>query len=67
MLRKGATFTLPTNADTPTLCKVRGINTTQRCGDFCPDTCCYDLAVESEVITLRGKSDRRTIVYLILV
>ena len=66
MLRKGATFTLPTKYRDSTLCKIRGLNTTQmRCGDFSPDTCCLTLQLKVSVITLRRKSARRSIVYLI--
>ena len=68
MLRKGATFTLPTKYRESTLCKIRGLNTTQmRCGDFSPDTCCLTLQLKVSVITLRRKSARRSIVDLILV
>ena len=36
-----------------------------RCGDFSPDTCCLTLQLKVSVITLRRKSARRSIVYLI--
>ena len=48
MLRKGATFTLPTKYRYSTLCKIRGLNTTRHeVWRFQPRHLLLDLAVES--------------------
>ena len=66
MLRKGATFTLPTKYRDSTLCKIRGLNTTRNeVWRFQPRHLCLTLQLKVSVITLRRKSARRSIVYLI--
>ena len=66
MLRKGATFTLPTKYRDSTLCKIRGLNTTRnKVWRFQPRHLCLTLQLKVSVITLRRKSARRSIVYLI--
>ena len=67
MLRKGATFTLPTKCRHANIMQGSRNKYYPTVWRFLPRHLLLDLAVESEVITLRGKSARRTIVYLILV
>ena len=66
MLRKGATFTLPEKSLYTTLCKIRGLNTTRNeAWRFQPRHLCLTLQLKVLAITLRRKSARRSIVYLI--